>query len=216
MKNGYSADIFDRLNILNMGLQGPNTTVFTVNDKITSFKRKLTLFISQARNNDFSSFLTLSSFLEENELTPVEDLVPDITVHLQGLQDSFNKYFPEDYSKYEWIRNPFSGEVPQDVIAKECFIDMTSDSSMKDSFKDKTLSFWMGTKTEYPSLFKQALSFLLPFVTTYMCESGFSELLYTKNKYRNRLSIEEDLRVKLSSIEPNIDVLYVNKQHASN
>lgn len=214
----YLADIFDRLNILNMGLQGRGTTAFSANDKISAFKRKLTLFSSQALNNDFSAFPTLASFLEDKELTPMEDLVPDITIHLEVLQKSFEKYFPEDYSKYDWIKNPFSGKVPQEVIAKEAFIDMTSDSSMEDAFKKKTLlSFWMGTKAEYPSLFQQAMRFLIPFVTTYMCESGFSELLYTKNKYRNRLSVEEDLRVKLSSIEPDFEALIKGKQqHASN
>lgn len=214
----YLADIFDRLNILNMGLQGPSTTAFSANDKITSFIRKLTLFRSQVLNNDLSAFPTLSSFLEDNELTLMEDLVPDITVHLEALQTTFKKYFPEDYSKYDWIKNPFSGKVPKEVIAKEAFIDMTSDSSMEDDFKQKTLlSFWMGTKAEYPSLFQQAMKFLIPFVTTYMCESGFSELLYTKNKYRNRLSVEEDLRVKLSSIEPDIEALIKGRQqHVSN
>lgn len=211
----YLADIFDRLNILNMGLQGPSTTAFSANDKILSFKRKLTLFSSQAVNNDFSSFPTLASFLEDNELTPMEDLVPDIIEHLELLKNSFEKYFPDDFTKYDWIRNPFSEKVAQaqEVTAKEAFIEMTSDSSMKDAFKSKPLhSFWMGTKSEYPSLFQQAVRFLIPFVTTYMCESGFSELLYTKNKYRNRLSVEEDLRVKLSTIQPDFEALIENKQ----
>ena len=104
-------------------------------------------------------------------------------------------------------------EVPEDVEDKESFIDMVSGSSMKDAFKDKTLvSFWMSTKIEYPSLFKQALQCLTPFVTTYLCDSGFSELLYLKNKYRSRLDIQSDLRVTISSIRPDIDVLVQNKQ----
>jgi hypothetical protein len=70
----------------------------------------------------------------------------------------------------------------------------------------------MSTKIEYPSLFKQALQCLTPFVTTYLCESGFSKLLYLKNKYRSRLDIKNDLRVKISSIQPDIDVLVKNKQ----
>lgn len=207
----YLADIFDRLNILNMGLQGPSTTVFTTNDKISSFKKKLVLFRSQAQDKDFSAFPTLASFLEENDISLKPQVTDDITSHMEALQTSFDHYFNQDFSKYEWIRNPFSGKFPSH--SKECFIDLISDSSMKDAFKEKSLiDFWMGTKTEYPSVFKQAIIFLLPFVTSYLCESGFSELLYIKNKYRNRISVEEDLRIKLSSINPDIENLVNDKQ----
>lgn len=104
----YLADIFDQLNTLNMGLQGPNTTAFTANDKINSFKRKLVLLCSQIQEKNLSAFPTLSSFFEENELSPMPDVVADIIVHLEAFQESFNKYFSEDYSKFDWIRNPFS------------------------------------------------------------------------------------------------------------
>ncbi|XP_026819160.1 zinc finger BED domain-containing protein 5-like [Rhopalosiphum maidis] len=57
----------------------------------------------------------------------------------------------------------------------------------------------------------QALQCLTPFVTTYLCESGFSEFLYLKNKYKSRLDIQSDLRVNISSIQPDIDVLVQNK-----
>lgn len=45
----YLADIFDKLNTLNMGLQGINITIFTTYDKINSFKRKLDLYKSQLK-----------------------------------------------------------------------------------------------------------------------------------------------------------------------
>jgi len=43
------------------------------------------------------------------------------------------------------------------------------------------------------------VTILVPFATTYLCESGFSSLLYLKNKYRNRLNPSKDLRVALSN-----------------
>lgn len=108
----YLADIFDRLNILNMGLQGPSTTVFTTNDKISSFKKKLVLFRSQALDKDFSAFPTLAAVLEENDISLKQQVTDDITNHIEALQTSFDKYFNHDFSKYEWIRNPFSGKFP--------------------------------------------------------------------------------------------------------
>ncbi|CAI6351558.1 unnamed protein product [Macrosiphum euphorbiae] len=54
---------------------------------------------------------------------------------------------------------------------------------------------------------------LMIFSTTYLCEKGFSAYVYTKNKYRNRLNIESDLRIQLSNIDPKIPDLVLKKQH---
>ena len=60
-------------------------------------------------------------------------------------------------------------------------------------------NFWnIGLET-YPKLAKKALTDL-PFSTTYLCETGFSSLVYLKNKYENRLeTVENDLRIALSN-----------------
>lgn len=129
-------------------------TIFTTYDKINSFKRKLDLYKSQLKKKDISAFPNLSSFIDENELSLKENLNVDILEHLEVLKTNFSKYFSEVYSKKNWIRNPFlyessEKEVPEDVEDRESFIDMVSDSSMIDSFKEKTLvSFWMSTKIQ--------------------------------------------------------------------
>ena len=57
---------------------------------------------------------------------------------------------------------------------------------------------------------------LLPFVTSYLCETGFSALAAMKSKYRARLVVEKELRVALSSMTPRFDKLCANKQaHSS-
>src|SRR4029434_7278002 len=48
---------------------------------------------------------------------------------------------------------------------------------------------------------------LLPFQTTYLCESSFSTLAFLKNKYRARLEPENAMRLSLSIISPRIDRL---------
>ena len=48
-------------------------------------------------------------------------------------------------------------------------------------------------RIEYPVLFEIALRLILPFPTTYLCETGFSSLLVIKSKYRSRLVTENDL-----------------------
>lgn len=42
--------------------------------------------------------------------------------------------------------------------------------------------------------------------------SEFSKLLYLKNNYISRLDTENELRMKISSIHPDVDILVVNNQ----
>ena len=62
-------------------------------------------------------------------------------------------------------------------------------------------------KKEKPVLGSEAEKVLLPFATTYLCESGFASLAAIKTKIRNRLQPEHDLRVALSTVEPRIEQL---------
>ena len=59
----------------------------------------------------------------------------------------------------------------------------------------------------YSNVAKVALRLLLPFVLTYLCESGFSTMLLIKTAHRNRLELEDDIRCALSEIFPRIDTL---------
>jgi len=88
-------------------------------------------------------------------------------------------YFPENYSEMKWIISPFEDDyikkIPDNILAKELFIDLTSDSALKTTFKTKKITnFWLEVKQEYLALSTQALRFLIPFVSTYLCENTFS------------------------------------------
>ncbi|KAL4126754.1 hypothetical protein QTP88_010963 [Uroleucon formosanum] len=216
----YMADIFDRLNILNLSLQGSNTNMFYASDKVNAFVRKLDLFISQVSKNDLSAFETLNKFWKNNEIQPNSNIITDISEHLQLLKSDILQYFPEDNSEMKWIINPFEDDyiknIPEGILAKELFIDLTSDSTLKTAFKTKNITnFWLDVKQEYSALSTQALQFLIPFVSTYLCENTFSHLLYTKNKYRSRLNVESNLRLQVSNLEPDIDVIVRSKQQQS-
>ncbi|VVC45986.1 HAT, C-terminal dimerisation domain [Cinara cedri] len=216
----YMADIFDRLNILNLSLQGSNTNMFYTSDKVNAFVRKLDLFISQVSKNDLSAFETLNTFWNDNEVQPNSNIITDISEHLQSLKSNVLQYFPEDNSEMKWIINPFVDDyiknIPDGILAKELFIDLTSDSTLKTAFNNKNITnFWLDVKKEYSALSTQALQFLIPFVSTYLCEKTFSDLLYIKNKYRSRLNVESDLRLKVTNLEPDIDVIIRSKQHQS-
>jgi hypothetical protein len=72
--------------------------------------------------------------------------------------------------------------------------------------------FWLARRKEYPLISDKAVKFLLVFSATYLCGSVFSSMIYIKNKYRNRLSIEPDLILKLTKIEPDIPKLWLAKE----
>ena len=69
-------------------------------------------------------------------------------------------------------------------------------------------TFWIAVKEEYPSLAKKALTILMQFSTSYLCELGFSTLRNMKTKKQERLCcIEEEMRVCLSEIRPDIEMV---------
>ena len=76
----------------------------------------------------------------------------------------------------------------------------------------KLKSFWCSNLERYQKLSEKALSILVPFATTYLCESGFLSLFYLKNKYRNRLNPSKDLRVALSNCVAMYDRMISGKQ----
>lgn len=74
------------------------------------------------------------------------------------------------------------------------------------------ISFWIKRSCEYPLLSEKAVNVLLPFATTYLCETAFSAVTAMKTKHRSRLNIEHDIRVCLSRISPRLDKLCGAKQ----
>lgn len=215
VKLSYLSDIFNRLNDLNLSLQGPTKTAFVVNDKIKAMIKKLHMIKDAVSKSDFQSLPNLERFLTENEIEIDPEITNDIKSHCEVLVKSFGEYFNEDYTKHLWIQNPFV-ESPNEYFSfeeQEAIIDLSCDSSLQIEFRNTDLcQFWLNRESEYNSLFIRAIKFLLPFTTTYLCEIGFSSMVAIKNKYRTRLNLEPDLRLKLTKIEPDIDMLISKMQ----
>ena len=63
---------------------------------------------------------------------------------------------------------------------------------------------------------KLEVTVVFSFSTTYFCESGFSTMMYIKNKYRNRLQLEDDLRIVWSKTKPSLKrILKMTRQQKS-
>lgn len=216
----YLADIFTKLNALNLAMQGRSVTVLTTADKVSAMKLKLKVWTQHAKQNKFDCFETLSEYLTETGTEVSEIFKNDIVEHLIMLQNTFEEYFPPNNEDLNWLRNPFIDSLQiKHLPIKECeqLIDIFSDSTLKQKFPTTLLSsFWTSLIEEYPEIARRAVKKLLPFATTYLCESGFSRYCATKTKYRNKLDAEADIRLQLSSITPDFKFLCSSKQpHSS-
>ena len=72
--------------------------------------------------------------------------------------------------------------------------------------------YWCLAMDMFPKLCEKALSVFIPFMTTYLCHSGFSALLSNKIESRNRLNAQADMWVAISNKLPRFEKLLSNKQ----
>ncbi|XP_070599912.1 protein FAM200C-like [Erythrolamprus reginae] len=219
-KIAYLVDVFDILNELNLSLQGPNTTCLDLSEKIQSFQMKLQLWQKKLAENKIYMLPTLSAFFEEHDIEPDERITMIISVkqHLHTLAGEISSYFPNlPEVPFALARSPFTVNV-EDVpeTAQEEFIELiNSDAARTDFATMPVTKFWVKCLASYPVLSEIVLRLLLPFPTTYLCETGFSSLLVIKSKYRRRLLVEDDIRCALAKTAPRISDLVRKKQSQS-
>ena len=134
------------------------------------------------------------------------------------MKQEFECYFPDlngtELPIWTMTRNPF--RTTEDILPdnlQEKFIEMKCNSIAKDDFEVMPLNeFWAKYTHIYKNVGSAALRTLLPFLSTYLCESGFSTLVNVKTKCQSKLYREDDMRCALSSTKPRIKLLVSNKQ----
>uniref|UniRef100_K7FBY5 DUF4371 domain-containing protein n=1 Tax=Pelodiscus sinensis TaxID=13735 RepID=K7FBY5_PELSI len=168
----YLVDIFGILNKLNLQLQGKGANLFSRQNIIKAFLDKLKLWIVRVKGNNLVQFPCVNAILGEKEA-----IRKQILDHLQKLRAKFQRYFPEvDRTRdgLSFIRNPFTTDVnsvPEDL--QEEFLDLKNNFAAQDMYQQATIEkFWASVTGSYPNL-TRAVRFLLPFASTYMCETGF-------------------------------------------
>ena len=217
-KVAYLADIFLKLNELNLSLQGSDINILNVQDRIESFLLKIEFWIGCVKKNQTECLPNCHAFLNENSLELADSTRDCMIQHLQQLKDNLREYFPKQSDPLKWLRNPFmdaDNVMKQNlsVTEKEQLIDVATDLTLKTKYnKDFLLPFLANLLHEYPELAKRALKHLMPFATTYMCEAAFSRYIATKNKYRSKLDAAPDMRLQLTNIVPDFDGLCSQKQ----
>ena len=211
-KLAYLADIFQHLNKFNTNMQGRAANVLSSTDKLHSLKQKLGIWKSHAFNGNLEMFPLVAQ-------TKCQEILPLILDHLTSLQGRIDHYFPTlSIEDYDWVRDPFLEILSREGIftlrKEEELTDIRHDRTLKLKYRDSSLdSFWVSIENEYPSIAIKAIKILLLFSTTYLCELGFSYLINIKSVKRERLlSVEEEMRVCLSTIRPRIKEICKSKQ----
>jgi len=137
---------------------------------------------------------------------------------LQGLGQSFQGYchHAEVSVSQGWMQDPFIfnlHSMDDNDQMKDDLIKMKASSKIKMEFDSMQLdAFWCAQLNTFPQLAKKALEILVPFATTYLCETEFSTLVNIKTKQRNRLDPRDDMRVSISKREPRFNMIIDEKQ----
>nr|XP_046478643.1 SCAN domain-containing protein 3-like [Neodiprion pinetum] len=167
---------------------------------------QLNLKLQGQNGTSISNYDHIQGFISKLQLWDQKTLVSE-----------FQHYYRDINSEspiWHMTRNPFVVDVlqlPEEV--QEEFLEMKADSTMKDDFHLLTLEkFWIKRFLINPKVASLALRILLPFSSTYMCETGFSALVLIKTKQRNRLAVDSDLTITLAKTVPRIDKLVQNVQ----
>ncbi|KAK5869374.1 hypothetical protein PBY51_024097 [Eleginops maclovinus] len=144
-------------------------------------------------------FPQLTEFLDKNQI-PAEIVINTIGSHLASLGDYFNDYFTDvDTDAWDWVHDPFVAHTSARGLggkAEEELLDLACDGTLR-------IRFGQGRHVDYTDIAAVAMPVLLPFPTTYLCESSFSAL----TSMNARMEVENDLRVCLSSTSPKMEKL---------
>ena len=116
-----------------------------------------------------------------------------------------------------WVSIPFEVNVAEiDISLQEPLNEIQSDEIMHAKFKGEKYNIWKtnDVATKYPLLSDKVQFYVIAFPTSYLVEVGFSRVSQMLSKDRNRLDIVKrgDLRLSLTSIEPNITKLTEKNQ----
>jgi len=215
---GYLTDIFEKMNEVNLKLQGNKMNFIKAKGIISSFIFKLDLYRTNINRQELIQFPNLKSCSDANGLIP-EDKILIFTDHILQLKKDMKSRFQDllELQICNWILDPFSFESVEDLephLQME-FIDLKHDCEAQLVFKQVGYELaWIKLKDTYPQLWQQVKLLLLSFPSTYLVEKRFSVVVQLLTKQRNRLDIcnKGDLRLALTNIKPDIVKLAATHQ----
>ena len=95
------ADIFSLLNEFNYSLQGKNKFQIEAAEKVSAFKKKLSVWKKRVRNQNFAMLLSLDSKIGDQKTN--EWLTALTDDHISNLEKKMEDYFPTSEPSSSWI-----------------------------------------------------------------------------------------------------------------
>ena len=210
--------MFSALCAINASLQGRDTVMFEACDKLGAFSDKLKFWKRRVQRVQLEHFHNLKNFIdaESSECTFHSVIIEHIDILLNYLE----QYFEDDivmYKSKHWVKFPFDQSTldlisDDDFNIKDEFISLRADSTLKIEFNQVLVDlFWIRRLDTYTLLAYEVIKVLMAFPTSWECEAAFSQISIIKTKHRNRLVLEPDIRVALSSTSPRIEHIIATK-----
>lgn len=170
----------------------------------------MVFLLNCVKEGNFVAFQTLSEFLEEKKFVVCAQVKAVIIAHLDQSRAMFLKYFPEienGDSSSEWITQPFSDEAITDsalpINVKEKLCELSANISLKLRFEELEIcEFWHVARIKFRDPSDIAITALLPFSVTSLCDQGFLALTTIKACNRSGLTPTHALILAHSSTRP--------------
>jgi len=208
----YLTDLFAKFNEVNVQLQGDSINLIKTKSIIAAFLARMKLMKQNIGRGQFLQFPNLA------QTTFQDDDVSAYVQHLNMLHTDFETRFEDVLSMEipQWIINPYCDIEETDVMLQEELIGIINNEELKVLFRKGYQQFWLqkDIPVTYPALWTVARKFLIAFPSSYLVERGFSAVANLLTKKRNRLEITQrgDLRLNLTELKPNIQILLSKHQ----
>lgn len=224
----FLCDITEKLNQLNLQLQGRHRSIVDMISSVKAFKEKLSSFDLQLRRGDLKNFTNMAEESDSEQKSIFREYADQITMLLNEFNERFADFaqlepvvlfmsFPfRDDVNIEEIANKFAEFLEADpILLEDEVLRIKSDVFLKSRATNDT-SFWKSLdKGKYPHMWRAAAYLTSFFGSTYLCESAFSSMNAIKTKHRSRLTdqhLTACLRVAISCYEPQYEKLAANMQ----
>lgn len=204
----FLVDITEKLNQLNKDMQGQDNIIIDACNFIKAFNKKLLLFEHQLRNNNAQHFPLLNNF-PKNQPKNFTKYANEIKKLIAAFDSRFSELVKYD-KMFEIFSCPFQvdvNSVPENLQME--LIELQCNNEMKQIFASiSKIHFYNTYITErFFNLRYFAQRVVSAFGSTYVCETFFSKMKFTKSSSRASLiddNFENQLRCATSNI--NIDL----------
>uniref|UniRef100_A0A5S6QJE1 DUF4371 domain-containing protein n=1 Tax=Trichuris muris TaxID=70415 RepID=A0A5S6QJE1_TRIMR len=209
----YLADLYFKFNEMNVQLQVSDLNLVKTKSRISAFVSKLVLYKWNLSHSEFCQFPDLAA-ATKNAIP--HDAGSDIQLycdHLQTLHDDFKRRFHDVLSMEvpNWVFDHFTNPVDAEVYLQEELINLQSNEELKLRLKHGYDQFWLQKQIpiSYPGQWSVVKKLLISLPSSSLVERCFSVVTDLLAKKRKRLQKVNrgDLRLRLSSIEPEAEKL---------